>query len=54
MKNQTKNKILYYFEPYEMADILTIASVAIHVHQPKSTKLDTGNSQVPNKLGATE
>lgn len=53
MKNQTKNKILYYFEPYEMA-ILTIASVAIHVHQPKSTKLDTGNSQVPNKLGATE
>ena len=53
MKNQTKNKILYYFEPYEMT-ILTIASVAIHVHQPKSTKLDTGNSQVPNKLGATE
>ena len=54
MKNQTKNKILYYFEPYEIANILTIASVAIHVHQPNSTKLDIGNSKVLNKIGATK
>ena len=49
MKNQTKNKILCYSEPYEIAKILTIASVAIHVLQPNSTQLDAGNSKVLNK-----
>lgn len=49
MKNQTKNKILCYFEPYEIANILTLASVVIHVLQLNSTQLDTGNSKVLSK-----
>ena len=49
MKNETKNKILCYFEPYETANILTIDSMVIHVLQLNSTQLDTGNSKVLNK-----
>ena len=49
MKNETKNKILCYFEPYEIASILTITSMVIHVLQLNSTQLDTGNSKVLNK-----